>query len=143
MQRRTMQRRTTKHFVIGMTTTLLALSPGFAQAGKKSLPCRDSRDLAKPITIPVKGEQATGHYALPSKDPATLVVVAHGYGHTSVSWLNHMRMMADEGALAVAMDYRGLEVVPDDDDDGLPESRGWPAVAGAEDSIAAAQLFEA
>ena len=36
------------------------------------------------------------------------------------------------------MDYRGLQIFPDENGDGLPESRGWPAMTGAEDSIAAA-----
>jgi hypothetical protein len=40
------------------------------------------------------------------------------------------------------MDYRGLEFLPDSNEDGLPESRGWPVMTGAQDSIAAAQLFQ-
>ena len=48
----------------------------------------------------------------------------------------------DKGVLAVTMDYRGLKISPDSNKDGLPESRGWNAMAGAEDLIAAAQHFD-
>lgn len=96
------------------------------------------------MSLTVEGDQATGHYALPSTKPTTLVVFAHGYGHTSLSWAQRMQETANEhGAAAVTMDYRGLQISPDTNGDGLPEWRGWPAMAGAEDLIAAAQYFEA
>lgn len=100
-------------------------------------------DVAERLVMRVEGEKATGHYALPSGKPKGLVVFAHGYGHTSYSWKDHMREAAKHGLAAVAMDYRGIEISPDSNDDGLPESRGWNVTAGAEDSIAAAKLFEA
>ncbi|MBW3609242.1 MAG: HAMP domain-containing protein, partial [Actinobacteria bacterium] len=45
------------------------------------------------------------------------------------------------GVIAVAMDYRGTEIIPREGD--VPTSRGWRVAEGAEDTIAAAQLFEA
>jgi hypothetical protein len=36
----------------------------------------------------------------------------------------------DHDVIAVTMDCRGLE--PDSDGDGLPESRGWPVMKGAQ-----------
>ena len=104
--------------------------------------CVDKTHDALPLTISVEGQNANGHYALPARPAETLLVFAHGYGHTSVSWKHHLSAAAKKGYAAVAMDYRGLEISPDANDDGLPESRGWPAMAGAEDSVAAAQHFD-
>lgn len=105
--------------------------------------CTDKVDGAIALQLPVKGETATGHYALPAQTPTGLVVFAHGYGHTSVSWIEHMMRAAREHDLvAVAMDYRGIEIKPDSNNDGLPESRGWNAKAGAEDLVAAARYFQ-
>jgi dipeptidyl aminopeptidase/acylaminoacyl peptidase len=53
-----------------------------------------------------------------------------------------MREAARHGLIAVTMDYRGLQIFPDDNGDGLPHSRGWNAITGAEDLIAAARLYE-
>ena len=113
--------------------------PGHLQSGR----CVDKDENAIPLTLQVNGEPANGHYALPAEAPETLVVFAHGYGHTSVSWIHHMTRTARElGAVAVGMDYRGLIVSPDSNNDGLPESRGWNAMKGAQDLIAAAEYFE-
>lgn len=104
--------------------------------------CSDGRDEAIPLTISVNGEKATGLYALPRGGPKGLVVFAHGYGHTSASWAEHMkRTSRDLGVISVGMDYRGIEIFPDSSGDGLPESRGWNVWKGAEDSVAAAQIF--
>lgn len=106
--------------------------------------CRSSSGQAKPLSLKVDGETATGHYALPEKAPTGVVVFAHGYGHTSFSWTHHMKRTArDLGVIAVGMDYRGTPIKPDANDDGLPESGGWHVLKGAEDSIAAASAFEA
>lgn len=86
---------------------------------------------------------ATGRYALPKSKATGLVLFDHGYGHTSASWVKHMQNAARRGLIAVALDYRGIEISPDSNGDGLPESRGWNVMKGAEDTIAAAQLFEA
>lgn len=104
--------------------------------------CRDKRDKAYPLVLNVQGSSATGHVAFPRKRPTGLAVFGHGYGHTSVSWVNHMREAARHGLIAVTMDYRGLQVFPDDNGDGLPSSRGWNAMTGAEDLIAAALFYQ-
>lgn len=106
-------------------------------------PCIDKVDDARTFNLTVEGEKATGRFALPAKQPKALVVYAHGYGHTSASWVEHMKTSAKEhGVIAVGMDYRGIKISPDSNKDGLPESRGWNAMAGAEDLIAAAQHFD-
>lgn len=106
-------------------------------------PCVDKGDAARAFSLKVEGKKATGRFALPAKQPKALVVYAHGFGHTSASWVEHMKTSAKEhGVIAVAMDYRGIKISPDSNKDGLPESRGWNAMAGAEDLIAAAQHFD-
>jgi pimeloyl-ACP methyl ester carboxylesterase len=122
---------------------LLAVLPGSALAKNRApYRCRDKQDVAKPLTLQVDGQRATGRYAAPRGEPKGLVVFSHGYGHTSFSWDEHMKEAARHGLLAVTMDYRGITILPDDNGDGLPSSRGWNAIAGAEDTIAAAQFFE-
>jgi len=103
--------------------------------------CIDDEDVALPLTIDVDGEAAAGHIAFPDQDPAHLVVFAHGYGHSSHSWIGHMRWAADElGAVAFAMDYRGTLELPEDGEVG--GTRGWQVREGAQDSntVAAAVL---
>ncbi len=81
--------------------------------------------------------------ALPAAKPKGLVVFAHGYGHTSASWVEHMRRTAEQlGVVAVAMDYRGAVIEPDANGDGLPESHGWNVVTGADDMIAVTRKLQ-
>lgn len=130
-------------FLVGLAA-LVAAVPTFAK-GPKPRPrvhCSDGRDEAIPFVISVDGEEASGRYALPRGAPKGLVVFAHGYGHTTASWAEHLkRTSRDLGVISVGMDYRGIEISPDSSGDGLPESRGWNVWKGAEDSVAAAQLF--
>ena len=131
--------------VLAMAVGSWAMFPAGATARDAKSPrqrCTDRSNVARLLTLTVKGQKATGRYALPSKKPTGLAVFGHGYGHTSASWAEHMKRAAKRGVIAVTMDYRGLKISPDTDKDGLPESRGWNAMAGAEDLIAAAQWFE-
>ncbi len=134
--------------------------PAAGRDGKSAAPairCRDGRDAAIPFTISVEGEPATGRYALPSKEPKSLVVINHGYSFDSHAWQWIMRDMAREhGVVVVAMDYRGtispgdfdFDGTPDyhDNDgarwDGSPKARGWAIAAGAADTLAATKLFQ-
>ena len=109
--------------------------PGLA---KKS--CVDSDDATRSLALSVGGGTATGRYAVPSQLPETLVVFAHGYGHNSASWVDHMRKAASEhGVLAVAMDYRGTYEQTNEDDS--TTIRGWFVKEGAADMVAATQHF--
>ena len=129
--------------LLGSAMPALAGPPDAPPGHLKSGRCVDKSDDAIPLTLQVGGEPATGHYALPADAPETLVVFAHGYGHSSYSWIHHMMRTARElGVVAVGMDYRGLELSPDGNGDGLPESRGWNAMKGGEDLLAAAQYFQ-
>lgn len=84
-----------------------------------------------------------GHYALPkTKKPKTLVVMFHGYGNSSDSWVCHLLDAAqNHDAVAVAMDYRGTGWAGPDGKAKPSENRGWFVKEGAEDSIFAAQYF--
>lgn len=103
--------------------------------------CTDKDPGVHPITLTVNGQEATGHYALPAKTPTALLVYAHGYGYSSLAWAKHMSNAAERGAIAITMDYRGLRHLGDSNGDGIPESRGFPVITGAEDSIAAGQMM--
>ena len=95
------------------------------------------------LDLTVAGEPAWGLYALPSSAPRGLVVFFHGYTHTANSWAEHVkRTAAQEGVIAVAMDYRGQVDLPPEPGTTLPRSRGWQVSEGAADSVAAAQLFD-
>ena len=119
-------------------------APGTARAagiddgsvdGADDLPdgCTDDEDVALPLTVEVEGEPAAGRISFPEGAPEHLVVFAHGYGHSSRSWTEHMRWAADElGAVAFAMDYRGTLQLPEDGEVG--GTRGWQVREGAVDS---------
>lgn len=105
-------------------------------------PCTGDPSVASPLSLTVAGETAEGLYALPSGPPKGIVVFAHGYGHTVESWRTHLtRTATQDGVVAVAMNYRGTEILPPATPGGLPQSRGWQVAEGAEDSIAAARHF--
>jgi acetyl esterase/lipase len=126
--------------LVALAAVTLAAVPA---PGRSGIPCTGSPHQARPITIQVEGEDATGLFAVPKTAPRGLVVFAHGYGHTSESWREHLTRTAEQdGVVAVAMDYRGTEILPPDERGALPSSRGWQVTEGAEDSIAVAQLFE-
>ncbi|TMK52464.1 MAG: acetylxylan esterase, partial [Actinobacteria bacterium] len=79
-----------------------------------------------------------GHYAVPkTHQPTTLVVMFHGYGNTSNSWVCHLLDAAqNHNAVAVAMDYSGTGWTGP-----AADHRGWFVREGAEDSIFAAKYF--
>jgi acetyl esterase/lipase len=102
--------------------------------------CTGNPDEVFGIDITVNGQSALGLYAMPPKSPKGIVVFAHGYGHTMESWRKHISTTARRNnVVAVAMNYRGQTDIPGAP---LPSSRGWQVYEGAQDSIAAAQLFE-
>lgn len=80
--------------------------------------------LVADYSVAVDGAVAHGLVAKPAGEPRGLVVVVHGYGHDGSSHRGHLQHLAEQGFVAVAMDFRG------------PRS-GFPLAAGAEDTIAA------
>lgn len=126
-----------------MAALLLA---GPAQAATTGVACTDTVDRAKLLNVDVFArdagdvQQAFGFYALPERKPRGIVVFAHGHGNSAYKWQENLRNAArDLGVIAVAMDYR-RQTFPNGGID--TESYGWRVREGAEDSIAAAQLFE-
>ena len=65
---------------------------------------------------------AHGLIGVPAGEPDTLVVILHGYNHEAESHRGHLQHLADQGYLALAMDYTG---------------EGFPLRAGADDTLAA------
>ena len=105
--------------------------PGSGLAAASDERCTDRRDAALSTRPRLR---LSGLYALPRKPARTLVVFAHGYRKpATVYWQRHLRREARGGAIAVAMDYRGIG--------GAPDYRGWNVRAGAADSIRAARHF--
>jgi hypothetical protein len=104
--------------------------------------CTGDPSAVTRFSIDVAGEPSSGRYSLPATTPNGIVVIAHGYGHTTASWVAHMTNIAEHGLIAVGMDYRGTEVVSTNSD-GSENSRGWPARKGAQDLIAAGKFFSA
>ena len=99
--------------------------------------------VARPISVPVGTEIATGLVVMPRRGPKGIVVAAHGYGHTVESWRAHLeRIAAESGVVAVAMNYRDQVDFPPGPGQTLPTSRGWRVAEGAEDSIAVAKMLE-
>jgi pimeloyl-ACP methyl ester carboxylesterase len=121
--------------LLALTCLGLVLSAGCLQPAKmvQSLPGlqtpADPLPLADavvlwPYAVEVAGTTATGLVAVPPDSPRTLVVVAHGWGESSASHRDEMKALAEAGALAVAMDYRGPDAA-------------FKVQAGVEDTVAA------
>lgn len=105
--------------------------------------CTGDPSQVQTLSYAVKGQPAQALYALPAGKPKGIVVFDHGYGHTMYSWAAHVaRTAATLGVIAIAPDYRGQVNSPATKPGGLPSSRGWRVAEGAEDSIAAVQLFD-
>jgi acetyl esterase/lipase len=116
---------------------------GQTKHDKPSDPCVGDPYQVTNLSYSVKGQTAQALYALPEGKPKGIVVFDHGYGHTMYSWSAHLARTASTlGVIAIAPDYRGQIDSPATKPGGLPSSRGWQVAEGAEDSIAAAQLFD-
>jgi acetyl esterase/lipase len=114
------------------TTAFIVLALTAPATAATKIRCTGDPTTVQRLDITVAGEPAWGVYALPKSAPRGLVVYFHGYGHTADDWSAHIRRAAaEEGVIAVAMNYRGQN-----------GTRGWQVSEGAADSIAAAQLFD-
>jgi pimeloyl-ACP methyl ester carboxylesterase len=78
----------------------------------------------QPYSVLVEGQEATGVYAYPAGTPTALVVIGHGLGGSANGMAPFVEAAAREGALAVALDYRGFW-------------RAYKVFNGAEDTAAA------
>ena len=117
---------------------LLLWAPAAHAAG----PCSGDPAQVQALTLTVGAQPANGLYVLPAGAPRGLVVFGHGYSHGADSWREHMqKISARDGVISVAMDYRGLTLLPRDAE-GVLRTRGWPVQAGGEDLVAAARHFD-
>ncbi len=121
-----------------LLTASMIMPPGAASA---EVPCSQHTDprLASMtddgIGLTSSLGLASGRYALPA-DPAPrqLVVMFHGHLNDSCAWRNHLRQVAERGAIGVVMDYTGQGPTQ-------VENYGWFVREGAARSIAAARQF--
>lgn len=118
------------------------IAPGL-RAAPADPTCTDSNDAAAQMAVTVDKQKASGWVALPPGKPKGIIAFTHGYGHTGLSWVHHLRWAAHElGVVALAMDYRGAKVSPPKKDGDLPSARGWNVSAGAADTLAATRAYE-
>jgi hypothetical protein len=120
-----------------------AVATSSAPTKRPPVTCTGSPDQAHRLDLTVSGVKTFGFYAVPQHRAKGIVVFAHGYGHTAYSWVEHVKRVAKrDGVIAIAMDYHGQRDLPPAKGESLPSSRGWRVSEGAEDSIAAAKLFD-
>jgi hypothetical protein len=110
---------------------------------KPAVRCTGDPSTIHRLDLTVAGVKTFGFYAVPAKRAKGIVVFAHGYGHTAYSWIEHAKQVAKrDGVIAIAMDYHGQKDSRPTAGSTLPSSRGWRVAEGAQDSIAAAKLFD-
>jgi hypothetical protein len=131
---------------LALATTAAAGTAVAAPAGHAATPrvlCTGNPAAAHRLDLTVAGTKTFGFYAVPKKTAKGIVVFDHGYSHTAYSWIQHVEQVAArDGVIAIAMDYRFQHDTPPAKGQTLPTSRGWRVSEGAQDSIAAAQLFD-
>ena len=111
---------------------------------RAGVPCTGSPAQAHRLDLTVDGVRTFGFYAVPVHKPRGIVVFDHGYGHTAYSWVQHVEQVAArDGVIAIAMDYHSQHDAAPAKAGALPSSRGWRVAEGADDSIAAAKMFDA
>ena len=130
---------------IAVATCAVAASTATAAPAPKkgAVVCAGDPSIAHRLDLTVAGTKTFGFYAVPRGKAKGIVVFDHGYGHTAYSWVQHVKQVAArDGVIAIAMDYRFQHDSPPAKGETLPSSRGWRVSEGAQDSIAAAQLFD-
>ncbi|HEY1830493.1 MAG TPA: hypothetical protein VGG38_09635 [Acidimicrobiales bacterium] len=96
--------------------------------------CSSSSQATHPLTVTVDGQPATGLYVLPYRAPRGIVVVGHGHTADAQTVAGTAEAIASaDDVIALAMNYRGTN---------LSTLFGWRVIEGAQDSIAATQLFD-
>jgi hypothetical protein len=120
-----------------------AAGQGHSRSDRAGLFCTGDPSVAHALSVPVAGQTAFGYYAVPRHQAHGIVVFDHGYSHTAWNWRQHLtQVAARDGVIAVAMDYRHQQDFPVDPKTGFSSSRGWRVQEGADDSVAAAKLFD-
>jgi hypothetical protein len=123
--------------LVPAAVSLLALTAFAAPATADTTitSCTSASQATQPLTVTVDGQPATGVYSLPAGAPRGIVVVGHGFPGTAAGEAPLVQQVAtDDQVIALAMNYRGTD---------LATGLGWRVTEGAQDSIAASQLFDA
>ena len=105
-----------------------------------SVPCTGD-GAAHEVSYRFDGVRTYATYAAPTKRPTSVVVFAHGYGHTAKSWRAHARWAAARGALAVAPTYARSTETPNGKNNTIKPAnqRGWRVQEGAAEMVAFAK----
>lgn len=123
---------------VALAVAFMAALGGTAQAEPPE--CTGEPSSIQTLNITVAGVPTYGYYALPSDTPKGVVVLGHGYPSTAQSMVPLLPGIAErDDVIVVAMDYHGTTDVEGPTG---TVSRGWKVAEGAEDSIAAARLFD-
>jgi hypothetical protein len=105
--------------------------------------CTGTPTTSHRLHLTVDGVPTFGYYAVPRTKAKGIVVFDHGYGHTAADWQPNLERAAKtDHVIAVAMDYHGQTDSPPTGAGRYPTSRGWRVQEGADDSVAAAKLFD-
>jgi pimeloyl-ACP methyl ester carboxylesterase len=128
----------------GSLLLVIVLVPSAAAAAsfEKSRPhrCSDKQDKTLRLDLKVKGERTFSYFALPNGKPRGLVVFAHGFHNSAITWRDNLKEAARrDDVVAVAMNYRHQETNLDQTSPDYGRSTGYRVIEGGEDSIAAAR----
>ncbi len=123
-----------------MKIFLAALAALLVLAAPAGAACTSSSQKAKRVSLTVSKQKSTGYASFPRRSPRALVVVAHGYNWAADSWKSKLaKIAADDRAVAVAPDIRGLRTVRVEN--GFKKTRGIPVRIGVADLIAYARSY--
>ena len=127
--------------LVSICIAALLLLGALASTAEAETPaCTGEPASIQTLHITVAGVPTYGYYALPSTAPKGIVVLGHGYPSTAQDMVPLMPGIAQrDGVIVLAMDYHGTT---DLEGPTGSTSRGWKVAEGAEDSIAAARLFD-
>ena len=100
---------------------------------------------AREVSYRFDGVPTYATYAAPKKRPTSVVVFAHGYGHSAKSWRRHAAWAAARGAVAVAPTYYRSTETPNGKGNTIKPSiqRGWRVQEGAAEMVAFARDLRA
>ena len=130
-----------------LTAPAVAHGPGGHPSGPPTgrtlagaVPCTGD-GAAHEVAYTVDGVKTYATYAAPTKRPTSVVVFAHGYGHSAKSWRHHARWAAARGAVAVAPTYAKSTETPNGPNNTIKPAiqRGWRVQEGAAEMVAFAQ----
>jgi hypothetical protein len=120
--------------LVGALTSSAAVASAAPSGTTSITTCSSPSQTTHPLTVMVDGQPATGLFVLPSGSPRGIVAVGHGHTGDAQSVASTAEQIASaDDVITVAMNYRGTN---------LSTLFGWRVIEGAQDTIAATQLFD-